>query len=419
MPKAQPIVLKIPKDEAERKDAEDKARDAFIQARIDFLRGRATGNGPKDSFFATLSINLDLRVDWSIPTAATDGRSLFYNPAFVNCLSHKFAIGVMAHEVLHPAMCHHTRRAGRCPKKWNAAADCAINQILKAEGFNLPDGCIELGKPPFEGAEPDQCAEYYYNWLQDHPGGSLNEAGGDDPGQCGGVMDAPGGEAKKCEHENEWKRNLSAAVAKAEQEARKSQNRGTLPGWMQNLVGQLLYPKVSWTEVLREFVTSCARNDYTFRRPNRRFIGQNQILPGLQSEELGEVVVAIDTSGSCYCDAVATRFCSELQGILDAFNTKVTVIYCDAAVSDVKEWNSTDGPLSLDMRQMGGGGGTSHIPVFEKISELGLDPKVCILLTDLFTEFPEHAPTYPCIWTVYGGIKASEAPFGQTIHIED
>ena len=46
---------------------------------------------------------------------ATNGIVLRYNPVFVDTLNAATLAGVLAHEVMHPALKHHTRRAKRDP----------------------------------------------------------------------------------------------------------------------------------------------------------------------------------------------------------------------------------------------------------------------------------------------------------------
>jgi predicted metal-dependent peptidase len=81
-------------------------------------------------FFGTLLFRLGAQARNSIATMATDGVSLYFNPEFVDSLSSAELIGVLAHETMHPALQHHTRRSGRKPKRWNMACDYAINPLL-------------------------------------------------------------------------------------------------------------------------------------------------------------------------------------------------------------------------------------------------------------------------------------------------
>ena len=89
-------------------------------------------------FFGSLLFRLGGRSSTSIETMATDGVSLYYNPSYVETLNASELAGVLAHEVMHPALQHHTRRGGRNPKRWNMACDYAINPLLIDAGLTLP-----------------------------------------------------------------------------------------------------------------------------------------------------------------------------------------------------------------------------------------------------------------------------------------
>ena len=111
-------------------------------------------------FFGTLLFRLGARPRTSIETMATDGVSLFYNPKFVETLSAAQLMGTLAHEVMHPALQHHTRRNGRDPRRWNMACDYAINPMLVDVGLTLPEGVLLEDR--FRGMS----AERIYNQLE-------------------------------------------------------------------------------------------------------------------------------------------------------------------------------------------------------------------------------------------------------------
>src|SRR5476651_1540989 len=92
-------------------------------------------------FFGTLCLRLKL-APGDLPTMATDGRRIVYDPAFVDALKPAELEAVLAHEVLHCALGHHCRRGERDPRLWNEAADLAINPILIGNGFTLPAGAL-------------------------------------------------------------------------------------------------------------------------------------------------------------------------------------------------------------------------------------------------------------------------------------
>jgi predicted metal-dependent peptidase len=389
------------------------------------------------AFFAALALKLLLEIDWSIDTCSTDGTYLRYNPEFMSQLTLEEALFVNAHEVLHLAQKHHSRRMGRDWELWNKACDLAINWILVKAGIGKPPkGALIPGYGDYAHLPGDLSAETYYEKLleeqqkqeqqqeqeqeQDQqPGEGEGEGEGEadgggegksDPGGCG-TFQAPGDGSQSAVHEcdQQW----TDLVAQADQIAKQ---RGTAPGSLSDLVTNLLTPKADWREQLRDFICRRANNDFNWQKPSRRFMWMDPpiFLPSLENEELGDIVALVDSSGSCWDQRILQRFASELNGILDSFpGTKLTIIYHDIPVHQVEEWDQNKGPLVLTPK---GGGGTSHIPAFKHIEDNQLDPVCVIALTDLATEFP-MSPAYPVLWACVqrGG---AAAPFGTVIDVE-
>jgi predicted metal-dependent peptidase len=390
---------------AARQAQEEKAARALAAARCRLVLGKDANS----CFFATLALRLVPRVEWNLETMATDGRHLSYSPDFVNGLSPEELVAVVAHEVLHNALAHHARRQHREARRWNVACDLALNPLLLDAGFVLPASRLVPGEGQYRDLPPGKSAEEYYGLLPEEPPGrdednagqTGQEQGRQDPGACGGVREpGDGSPAETRQSQAEWE----VAVAQAQQIAKQ---RGALPAGLARLIEQILQPRVDWRDVLREFLSRHARNDYSWSPPNRRYIHQDLYLPGLRSEELGEVVLAVDTSGSIGQRELA-RFAAEAQGILEAFDCQLTVLYHDVEVQKVQRWTSSDGPLMLEPA---GGGGTSHVCVFDWIEREGLQAAVVVCLTDLHTEFPAAVPCQPVLWAVVGD-NVIPAPFG-------
>jgi predicted metal-dependent peptidase len=403
---------------ARRQRAEEQALRAVAAARCRLV----LGTDARSAFLATLALRLVPGVDWAVPTMAADGRSLALNPEFVMGLAADELLACVAHEVMHSALGHHARRGHRDPRRWNVACDLAINPILLDAGFTLPAGRLLPGEGAYADLPCGRSAEEYYELLPDPPGrgtpqesrpnaddaGAQPSSAGADPGGCGAVIEPAGGSpAEVRRSEAEWRE----AVAQAEQVARQ---RGTLPAGLARSIEVALHAHVDWREVLRSFVSSCARNDYAWSPPNRRFIQAGLYLPSLRSEELGEIVLAVDTSGSVGPEDLA-RFAAEAQAILESFDCTLTILYHDAEVQQVQRWGSWDGPLKLEPV---GGGGTSHVCVFEWVAAHADDPTCVVCLTDLYTEFPGRAPLVPVLWAVVG-TNSSPPPFGVRVDIHD
>ena len=110
------------------------ASELFAKARAALLVGAP--------FWGVLSLRLAPVEDRSIRTMQTDGVSIRYNPDFVAGLSRGPLRAVIAHETLHCAALHHTRRGGRDLRRWNIACDYAINPLLAEAGFELPEAML-------------------------------------------------------------------------------------------------------------------------------------------------------------------------------------------------------------------------------------------------------------------------------------
>lgn len=355
-------------------------------------------------FFASLALRLRLAEDSTCETLWTDGHTLGFNPKFVEKLPLDQVKGVIAHEVMHLACVHHTRQGNREHRKWNRAGDYAINQILVDSNIALPDGL--LLDPAFVGMSADEIYGRIPDPPPDDPAGSCN-----DPGGCGEVREAkgPGGaslsESEKAQEEQNWK--IAMTQAKTQAEAM-----GDLPGGLARFVEEILEPRVNWKEVLRRFVDQAARNDYTWTRPNRRYLHHGLYLPALYSEELPPIVIAVDTSGSVD-DEMISQFASEMTDMLREYKTSCNVLYCDTRIAGVESFTSDDLPLKLDPR---GGGGTDFRPPFEWVKEKGMTPACLIYLTDMCCRRFPDPPGYPVLWAKTGE-WGSQAPFGEEVKI--
>lgn len=359
----------------------------MTKARSDLILGHP--------FFGTLALRLKMVEDPSIETATCDGSTLSYNPKFVDGLPLTKVKGLIAHEVMHPAFLHHTRRGNRDPKKWNAACDYAINTILSNAKFDLPNGGYT--NPAYAG----MTAEHIYTLLPDNPndgngGSNPGGTGGNDPGGDGGVKDSPnsqnGGSSQSQQNheEAEWK----VAVAQAAHVAKQS---GKLPGDIERMLEELFEPQLPWRDVLRRFMTEKCNDDFSWARGNRRFLAAGLYLPSRQSDDaMGEVVVVIDTSGSIG-EKELSEFGSEIKGIVDEVRpSMVRVMYCDARVAHVDEFTPND---DLEFAAHGGGG-TDFRPPFNWLAERQITPRALVYLTDGYGPFPEIEPEFPVLWVI-------------------
>lgn len=377
-------------------------------------------------FFGSLLFRLKDRPSTAVKTMATDGVSLLWNPAFVETLNAATLAGTLAHEVMHPALHHHLRRSGRDPKGWNVACDFAINPLLIDSGLKLPEGVLVDDR--FRGMS----AEQIYNLLEseeelpeDSNGDNQKNAGSDGPnaspptgkstdplspeteGGIGQVLDAPeaSDDSPRCEEQaREW----DVAVNQATTVARQA---GKVPAGLDRTLEGTAEAGVDWRELLRRSWSETTAADYSWMRPNRRHLWRGLYLPGVVKEGVGEVVIAVDCSGSINGRQLRL-FEAEVRSILDGQRPeRVYVLYFDAVVQKVETYEVGQ-PVSLNPV---GGGGTEFGPCFEWLDERGISPQTMVFLTDLYGSFPASAPPYPVLWASTGG---RNTPFGEVIHME-
>lgn len=405
---------------------ENKAKEALrslAKARVKLVLAKDA----QAVFFATLALRLTPKA-LAVGTAAVDGKSIFIDPDWWGSLSADEQVGVLAHEVLHIALQHHTRRGNRDLSRWNIAGDLAINGTLRAAHYQLPEEGVFPGEGKFSDFPADLSTEEYYRLLAEQDGdgsggdsegdsdGDSQDGGGsasgqkvEDPGGCGGILDAAQDSAGIEESSREWEVAVRQAAEAAKQASQ--QGRGTLPGALSRLVDTILKPKVDWRAVLRQFVSERVQEDFSWLRPNRRSVGgYGPLLPGLDGQKLGRVVLVVDTSGSITGEDLA-QFQAECRDVADSFDPEISIVYHDSEVAGVEEWFPGDPPLTLNPV---GGGGTDHRPVFAWVEKNAEDAAAVVCLTDLYTSFPEREPLVPTLWVTNGG---TEAPFGEVVEL--
>jgi predicted metal-dependent peptidase len=87
-------------------------------------------------------------------TTATDARSFYYNPDYIDALSLEQTQFVLAHEALHCALSHFARRQHRNKMRWDVACDLAVNPLLLQDGLKPPPGALHLAQ--FDGMTAEE-----------------------------------------------------------------------------------------------------------------------------------------------------------------------------------------------------------------------------------------------------------------------
>ena len=100
----------------------------------------------KYPFFGSVVASVDYKENKDIPTAGTDGETIYYNPKYLESLSVEEQTFIFAHEVCHIAFNHILRSEGKDPELWNIATDGVINQFLKRDGLKMALGGVDMAE---------------------------------------------------------------------------------------------------------------------------------------------------------------------------------------------------------------------------------------------------------------------------------
>lgn len=371
-------------------------------------------------FFATLLMPMVFQEDTSIKQAATDGTAIKYNPEYINGLSVDEIKGLLCSGIMKVANLHHLRRNGRDSDTWQKASEFSVNPIVTNSGLLLPKDSL------ISDEYKDLAAEQIFTMLpapkpKDKPGNGQQgqQAGpqGQDSPEPGtgdnGPMQVQDGPEKTQAARDEQAAKIKQRVAQAAHVAAMA---GKLPGDIAEMVEELLTPVINWKEVLARFITDISRNDYSFKKPNPRFIQSGFYLPSLYNEEPGKIIFIVDSSWSIYANKnLLNQFAGELQDVANTLKTTILLIYVDTEVQGTQEIEP-DEQIKLEVK---GGGGTKFSPGFDYIEEHGLDPKAIVYLTDgECHEYPKEEPTAPVLWAKYGNYKGFNPPFGEIVPIQ-
>lgn len=352
--------------------------------------------GMQNSVFIT-SILFSLKFLWdeTCPTAYTDGSCIGVNPEFWLKLTTEEQIGLLAHETWHVAFNHMFRSKNFEHKKYNIAADHVINLMLLADGFELPKGGLHDSK------YKDMSTEAVYKLLPNPP----KRKGGIEY-DCD-IRKPKKGEADKIQQQ--VKEILVKAATRAKMQGTKAY--GSIPGDILIMLDELVNPKLPWTTILQNYMSSFACEDYSYQRPNRRF-SPEFYLPSLHSEALGEICVAVDTSCSV-SDEQFKKFLSEINEIKEKLKPLLTtIIDFDTKIHKIHKLGPED---TMEGVGFAGRGGTDLTPVFEYYAKT--HPNVLIIFSDLECCEITEDPNYPVIWICVDNPNA-HVNFGEIIHFD-
>jgi predicted metal-dependent peptidase len=364
-----------------------------------------------------------------IPTAATNGRDEVYGRAFIDELSIPEVAFVVVHESFHKMYRHLTtwhKLWLEDPQLTNMACDYVINLEIVTRD---PSGTVVAmpqkdGKPiglidqRFKGMNTKQVFDILKK--QKEEGGKGPDGSGKKPADGEGMdhHDWEGANELTKDEKEELAKQVDQAIRQGMIAAQKMHGKGA--GGMSRELSDILEPKVDWRTQLQEFVSStCAGRDYSsWRKPNRRFLSSDVIMPSLVGERVKNIVIGCDTSGSI-TDEDHTRNLSETDAILSVVTPdKLHIIYWDHTMAGHEVYDdSTRGSFRNSTKPVGGGGtNPAAMEAYHKEQDIKAD---CIIM---FTD--GYVPNWgtdwngsPILWVITGGGKMT-ASTGKTIHVD-
>ena len=348
----------------------DPIIDKIIVARVGLLL--------RHPFFGNMATRLKIQEadDW-LPTAATDGRTIFFNRKFFEPLTIKQVEFVIAHEILHNVFDHMGRNEGRDRKIFNIDADYCVNgQIVRDR----------IGDHEIEGIKIFHDQKYYGKGAEEIYDEIYNKYDEEELAALGQLLDehidwGEKGKDGQPQYSKDELKKIRDEIREATIAAAQAAGAGNTPASIQRMIKELTEPKMNWREIIRQQIQSTIRDDFSFMRPNRKGWHIGAILPGTNFKNTIDIAVSIDMSGSIGDDQ-AKDFLTEIKGIMQEYQDFNIKVWC----FDTRVYNEADftgySMDEFDEYEPMGGGGTDFECNWEYMKEHDIQPKKFIMFTD-------------------------------------
>ena len=391
--------------------------DRIIVARVGLLL--------RHPFFGNMATRMKVQHcdDWC-PTAATDGRNLYYNTQFFNALTNKEIEFVIAHEILHCVFDHIIRREDRDPQIYNIACDYIVNNTLVRDKIGDPVKMIPIFQDwKYDGWSSEEVYDAIHKKYDQEEleklGQLLDEHVDWEKPQKGNKKKGKG-KGNRPTYTKEQLKKIRDEIKENMMSAAQAAGAGNVPGEIERMIKQLTEPKMNWRDILRQQIQATIKNDYTFSRPSRKGWHTGVVLPGMNFDQQIDAAIGIDMSGSIGDDQ-AKIFLSEVKGIMDEFKEYNLKIWCfDTKVYNEQDFTSVDGEDISNYKPMGGGG-TDFMANWAYMKEHDIQPKKFIMFTDGYPWESWGDEDYcETVFVIHGNRdKTLQAPFGVTAHYEE
>ena len=220
----------------------------------------------KFPFFAVLCSKLKLIEDDTLPTAATDGIYIYYNPEYIEKMDIQRVMFILVHETMHNALKHLWRGRNFDKKLFNIAADIAIHNIMD-EFFTIPEEYMY--EPKFKGLS----SEEIYQILKKNQKEMEKFLQKNMPGDHSKWRNQDEKESNNTEESSKlaksWEKAVISTAKYIENSMANNKNKGTIPGFFKRMIQRISSPVKDWRILLREYIEP-EITDYTFVKPDYR-----------------------------------------------------------------------------------------------------------------------------------------------------
>lgn len=370
----------------------------------------AMRTAPRTAFYMHVLKKMCITYDDAVGTMGVDdGLNLYIAPKFAAKITDLEILGVLIHEVHHVILKHASRKSKRNHTLWNVACDYAINLAITKDGFVLPEGAL------LDHKYKDMTADTIYDMLladasKVHalPDGwdDLPVAGSGKPNE---KKAASKGTGQGTESLGEYA--IDMAIAASVNETRAAGHSSNISPLISKAIKEILEPKLNVEQLLKRFINSFAKVDYTFSRPSRRGTAIGLYLPSMGGRKADNIMIALDVSGSISEPQFRSQLGLVQKVIKQLSPSKIGVMQWDSAVSDYHEVNSVQ---QVKRIQYKGGGGTIIDPVinfFNSKQFMGM-----VIVTDGYFYPTTVKANKPVVWLVYDNPKF-KAPYGDVVHV--
>ena len=388
------------------------AAESLEESKLRIMAAKIVAQG-RWPYLSTIIFSLKLIPAPDLPTLAVDnGWRMYYNPQFVMQQTAEVLATMVLHEALHCINQHGRRfeslnQPSEMHDAWNMSGDANINQTLDEANFPWGDfSPVRFETLKTYGVENGMTTETAFFKILKH-----FEKNPEEPknlSDCGSVSggNSRGYEIPKSDTSNPAIKNdqqdvIRDRVAQEILKSYREKGAGSVPGNLLRWAQDLLQPQVKWQTVLAGAVraslaNSTGRRDYVFTRPSRRQ-GINTdseieiVLPAMRKPTPPNIAVIIDTSGSV-ADSEINTFLTEVESVArsNGVANSITVIPCDTAVGEIMKVKSMANVRSMQLK---GGGGTDLREGFKAAIKLKPIPKIILVFTDGYTEWPNDLPS--------------------------